>query len=68
MQGGSRAFWASPLCEILSVSSIIGFECAPESAIQAFQLRQAAQQGKLGLCVPDLPAPVPIGDNIGDPL
>lgn len=36
--------------------------------LQGFQLQAAARQGKLGLCVPDLPTPVPVGDNIGQPL
>jgi hypothetical protein len=40
---------------------------AANVAVQGFQLREAAQQGKLGLCVPDLPAQVPVGDNIGQP-
>ena len=48
--------------------STLGNATAAHCVLQGFQLQAAARQGKLGLCVPDLPAPVPVGDNIGQPL
>lgn len=32
--------------------------------LQGFQLQEAAKQGKLGLCVPDLPVPLPVKANL----
>jgi hypothetical protein len=51
-------------CLLSALENAEGADCA----LQGFQLQAAARQGKLGLCVPDLPAPVPVGDNIGQPL
>lgn len=38
-------------------------ELTVSAGLQLFGLQQAAKQGKLGLCVPDLPVPLPTQDN-----